>query len=124
MTRYDNAAYQHLKDAMIRTNYEIEQALGKVLGYPELYPIVSKIDDGAVCVGEMLPELLAVEAARVIEQQRAVLIQARDVLKRFSWANVDLVCDCCSFDIDGECNGCTTGTKIHELRQAIDRLTQ
>lgn len=49
---------------------EVEQSLGKALGYPELYPAASAVDDGTVCVGDHVPESLAEEAAETIEKLR------------------------------------------------------
>lgn len=58
--------YQRLKKAIIEMTHEIEQTLGKALDYPPLYPHVSNVDDGQVCVGEHIPETLAEEAAERI----------------------------------------------------------
>jgi len=41
--------------------HEIEQEIGKALGYPELYPAASKVDDGTVCVGDHVPITLVRE---------------------------------------------------------------
>lgn len=42
---------------------EIDQILGKALGYPECFPEVSNIDDTRVCTGEHTVVTLAMEAA-------------------------------------------------------------
>ena len=55
---------------------EVEQILGRVLGYPPYYPIVTQVDDGRVCVGEHTPPTLAEEAAnriRNLEKQVSLL---------------------------------------------------
>lgn len=49
---------------------EVEQTLGKALGYPPAFPDVSEIDDGSVVVGDHVPETLAKEAAKLIESLR------------------------------------------------------
>jgi hypothetical protein len=55
-----------LEDAMIQQSYEIEQMLGKALGYPKYrddpknFPGVT---DDSVCVGDNTPESLAMEGA-------------------------------------------------------------
>lgn len=49
--------------AFLHENYEIEQTLGRALGYPPAYPDVSDIDDGTVVVGPHTPLTLAQEAA-------------------------------------------------------------
>lgn len=54
--------------------HEIEQVLGKALGYPPAYPDASRTDDGVVCIGDHVPETLAIEAAWKI----AELTQQRD----------------------------------------------
>ncbi len=47
---------------------EIEQVLAKVLGYPEAYPHVSEMDDGAVVVAPELPIDVANKAADRIRE--------------------------------------------------------
>lgn len=68
----------HYRDAGIRTFHEVEQVLGKALGYPsygpEMFP--DGKPNGSVCVGEHVPESLADEAAariKKLEQQIVVL---------------------------------------------------
>jgi hypothetical protein len=56
-----------LLHAVVKQGYDIEQILGKALGYPSGYPDVSEVDDGSVCVMDHTPETLAMEAARVLE---------------------------------------------------------
>jgi hypothetical protein len=64
------AEVARLRDALARQNHEIEQTLGKALGYPPLYPDVSPVDDGQVCVGDHVAETLALEAADRITRLR------------------------------------------------------
>ena len=52
--------------ALLAENYEVEQALGKALHYPEAYPHVGEVDDGSVVVGPHTPGTLAKEAAERI----------------------------------------------------------
>lgn len=65
-----NLSYVELERAAYKQAWEIEQILGKALGYPkyrddpENFPSVT---DDSVCVGEHVPETLAMEAARRIE---------------------------------------------------------
>ncbi len=47
---------------------DVEQTLGKALGYPEIYPHVTDIDDGQICVGEHVASSIALEAARKLLQ--------------------------------------------------------
>ena len=62
------------RDALIMTEHETQQVLGKALGYPPLYPEVSDIDDGTVCVGDHVSVTLAAELARKYkESQEKVL---------------------------------------------------
>ncbi len=61
------AGKKRAEDAYFQTSHDVEQALGKVLDYPELYPHVSKIDDGSVCVGDHVPATIAAEAANKIK---------------------------------------------------------
>lgn len=58
--------FERLREIYDEIGYEIEQVLGKALGYPEAYPDVSDVDDGSVCVGEHIIETLAAEAAKKI----------------------------------------------------------
>ena len=50
----------------ISESSNIEQILGKSLGYDKLYPYASQVDDGQVDVGEHNAETLAQEAANRI----------------------------------------------------------
>lgn len=56
-----------LREACIKDEHEIQQVLGKALGYPELYPKASEVDDGTVCVGEHVGVTVAQEAADKIK---------------------------------------------------------
>jgi hypothetical protein len=46
---------------------DMDQTLGKVLGYPALYPDASEVDDGQVCTAPNVPLTLAHEAAEKIQ---------------------------------------------------------
>ena len=61
------------RKAVQQSFHEIEQTLGKALGYPPLYPGASPVDDGQVCVGDHVPETLATEAAVRIAALEACL---------------------------------------------------
>ncbi len=68
---------RHLEHAGAQEGYDVEQALGKALHYPLLYPHVSKVDDGTVCVGEHVPATIAQEAANKIVAMEQRLTQAQ-----------------------------------------------
>jgi hypothetical protein len=74
-----------LRTAITTTEHAIEQTLGRALGYPPLYPDVSSVDDGQVCVGDHISETLATEAAERIRSLTGIV----DDLRR-------LACDGCS----------------------------
>ena len=63
---------ERLKDAIIKQSHDIEQTLGRVLGYPwykddrKNFPDATEAD--GVCVGEHVPESLALEAANKIKR--------------------------------------------------------
>lgn len=63
--------------ALLAENFEIEQILGRALGYPELYPAASDLDDGQVGVGDNVPITLALEAASLITKLRKELEDAK-----------------------------------------------
>jgi hypothetical protein len=74
-----------LEKAIATEHDEIEQILGKALGYPEYYPDISDVNDGSVCVGEHVPASLAEEAATKIrsltgdvDQLKAAIRHHRD----------------------------------------------
>lgn len=54
---------ERLRHDWAQADHEVEQILGKALGYPLLYPAVSTVDDGQVCVGDHVAASLAMEAA-------------------------------------------------------------
>jgi hypothetical protein len=64
------AEVARLRGACVTMQHEIQQTLGKALGYPAAYPDVSTADDGAVVVGEHIAETLALEAAETIARLR------------------------------------------------------
>lgn len=63
---------ERLKDAIAKQSHDIEQTLGKALGYPRYvddqknFPDATEAD--GVCVGEHVPESLALEAANKIKR--------------------------------------------------------
>src|SRR5436190_10735496 len=67
------AEVEHLRTAIYKSTDELEQTLGKALGYPEYDETVMPggNPEGAVCVGPNVPESLASEAADLIGRLRA-----------------------------------------------------
>ena len=63
-----------LKESFLKNENEIQQTLGKALGYPPLFPIVSDVDDGEVCVAPHVAATLAMEAAEKIKELKTALI--------------------------------------------------
>lgn len=63
-----------IEDAYKQTSYEVEQILGKALRYPWFMEDPKNFPDATeetgVCVGDHVPETLATEAARKIEELR------------------------------------------------------
>jgi hypothetical protein len=74
-------------DSAQRVFHEVEQTLGKALGYPwykddpDNFPDATEAD--GVCVGEHVPESIALEAANTIARKGEVKGTSEDVLKRF-----------------------------------------
>jgi hypothetical protein len=69
------AEIERLKGACVKQNHEIEQTLGKALGYP---PFPAEFDAGdQVCVGEHVAESLADEAAKKLAALRSQLKEQR-----------------------------------------------
>jgi hypothetical protein len=64
------AELMRLRGALVRQGHEIEQTLGRALGYPPLCPGEGTVDHGQVCVGEHTAESLAAEAAETISRLR------------------------------------------------------
>lgn len=65
-----NLSYVELEYASLKQSYEIEQILGKALGYPKYKDDPKNFPDAtddSVCVGDHVPESLALEAACRIE---------------------------------------------------------
>lgn len=52
-----------VKQAAASAEHEVQQILGKALGYAPLHPEASQVDDGQVCVGEHTAASIALEAA-------------------------------------------------------------
>lgn len=63
--------------ALLAENYEIEQVLGKALGYPRAFPDVGEMDDDSVVVAPHTPITLAMEAAECISKLRKELEDAK-----------------------------------------------
>ena len=61
------AKIEKLRETLSKEDHEVCQILGKVLGYPKLFPEASQVDDGEVCTSDHIPVTLAVEAAKEIE---------------------------------------------------------
>lgn len=53
------------------SRHRIEQRIGKLLGYPPLYPEASNVDDGTVCVGDHVAETLVEELCQKYEHLKA-----------------------------------------------------
>jgi hypothetical protein len=62
-----------LKAACAATEHEVQQTLGKALGYPPLYPDAEATDSGQVGVGDHVAASLADEAAATIGGLQAAL---------------------------------------------------
>lgn len=78
--------HAELLDASVRSSFEIEQTLGKALGYPwykddqKNFPGATEAD--GVCVGDHVPESLALEAAERIATARRVEAENADLRAR------------------------------------------
>lgn len=83
------------KDACFKQNHEIEQTLGKALGYPwfkdspEIFP--EAIEEDGVCVGDHVAESLAVEAANRIKSYEEKINKVTDNLNMLTKANLELI---------------------------------
>ena len=79
------AETERLREGIARESRDVEQPLGKALGYPwykddqKNFPDASEAD--GVCVGEHTPASIAAEAASEIERLRGELAKARDEKK-------------------------------------------
>ncbi len=77
-----------LQIAYSKENHEIEQILGKALGYPwfkddqKNFPDATEVD--GVCIGDHVPATLAMEAARWIAKLSDELATARETNKRLN----------------------------------------
>jgi hypothetical protein len=74
---------QERMDAMELERYEIDQTLGKALGYPE-YTEDFDAPDGDVCTGEHVPVTLAHEAAERIDALEEALREIKKCEGAFS----------------------------------------
>jgi hypothetical protein len=79
------------KDAARRTFHEVEQTLGKALGYPwfkddpKNFPDATEAD--GVCVGEHVPESIALEVANKIKELEAELSKVKSAERKHEiWA--------------------------------------
>lgn len=86
---------ERLRTACSKQNSEIEQTLGRALGYPQMYEadgmIVAPDYPGAkpidqVCVGEHVAETLAEEAAKRLEEYRQRVKEISNWLWLNGWA--------------------------------------
>lgn len=67
--RDDNKRLLDQNIGRAREANEVDQILGKALGYPLYYPDVSDVDDGMVCTGEHVLASLAQEAVDFMHKQ-------------------------------------------------------
>lgn len=76
------AEIERLRNACARQNYDIEQTLGRALGYPRF----------DVCVGDHVAETLAAEIA---EKYAATLVRIVALTSRCEWlgSQFELLCD-------------------------------
>lgn len=81
---------ERLRTAIVKTNDEICQTLGKALGYPYIdHTVCAECDpekgctcgNPIICVGEEVAETLALHAARRIERQASKLVEVVEMLK-------------------------------------------
>lgn len=72
------AENKRLLDAMVRQQHEIQQILGKALGYPPFPPEFDA--EGQVAVGDHIAETLAMEAAERLASVTARLAAAEEAL--------------------------------------------
>jgi hypothetical protein len=93
------------KYAVAKDNHDINQILGKALGYPEAFPDISDVDDGSVVTGEHIPVTLAMEAAKQLTQTQQKLDTAAEALESVR---------------DGECN-CTKCQELCICPQKISK---
>lgn len=97
--------FERVKDAYFRLSYDVEQTLGRALGYPRYcddqknFP--GSTDADGVCVGDHVPGSLAMEAADRIRQlesqskeQSKRVDQLRNLIKKTKglWATAVVLC--------------------------------
>ena len=77
----DSSRLEQLVAGVAKADAAVCQTLGKALGYPwykdDQKNFPGATEDNGVCVGEHVPETLAMEAARRLEQCVAALRQVR-----------------------------------------------
>jgi hypothetical protein len=89
-TEWQQEKIQFYKDACIKGNHDVEQILGKVLGYPwykddqKNFPGATEAD--GVCVGEHVAQSIAMEAAhmltKLLKQENATLREEIETWKQ------------------------------------------
>ena len=91
------AEAERMRIAFARESDEIEQALGKAMGYPPLYPDASDVDDDRVGFGDHVAATLAAQAAEAIGRLKAELARvtserdaAREALRLGGEPPIDL----------------------------------
>lgn len=108
------AEIERLKEGYGRELNEVEQHLGKALGYPELYPHVSDVDDGTVCIGEHVAGTIAHEAANRIIKQRAEIEQLKA-----PWTEGEVYAASAAYLDKTGCAGCGEGLIRCTLNAAL-----
>jgi hypothetical protein len=111
------AKVKELKNSIANESFDIEQSLGKALGYPwykddpKNFPDAT--EESGVCVGEHVPASIAAEAARRITELEAENAEVQKDRERLDW-----------LEINSDIRMVTEGGGImickHPTRQAID----
>lgn len=87
------ARVKHLEDACIKSNEDICQTLGKVLGYPwfkdDQKNFPGATEENGVCVGEHVAESIAMEAARVIAEREKTIERLKEGLTEIMYGGLD-----------------------------------
>src|SRR3990167_2084948 len=87
---------QELQDALANASVDVEQTLGKALGYPwykdDPKNFAGATEANGVCVGDHVPETLAAEAANMIRklQAKAALADEKRRPVYITWAGTPL----------------------------------
>ena len=99
-----------LREKGIKYDHEIEQVLGKALGYPwfkddqKNFPGTTEVD--GVCVGEHVAASIAIEAAEKIISLKAIVLMADEVTAISCSHNDCLSCDIRAEEDPPRCNEC------------------